>query len=380
MKKLRFTLACLILLVPLTACMQNNISLQSSGNSSAENSVISNPFAEESDKSEASDSGSDISSDADVSTDSMLPQEIVSDLNKGGSNVAIANEESKQIIYNGGTVKLRIKITAIGKPNTRLNKSISLSVAINGIYQDISVNNGEKTKVHVCQFKAEDIRKNSNNEVSSFVDVEFTPVISKTDKDKAVLSLALVSGYNPDYRAGADYNSCAGLHRFADMVVREMHIKVPITDYCKENSIEPFDEKEITNELKKEFINIVDNDNFDKEGSIARFYLFSDKKSRILRLSEDGTAKIGMLFFPGDTENYRFVFFVNGEIAKLKDGSTYLEINNTAKDKIYIMESVEIDGVKPYDIVNAAILTVTDNDHTEKLRLGASSFAYIVSE
>ena len=348
---------------------------------SAQNSSyteISDPFAVENTSTSVTDIETSLIAEKPV--ENMSQKEIVSDLNKGGSNVAIANEKSKKIIYNGGKIKLRIRITATGYSDTQLDKSVSLSVAINGIYQDISVNNGEKTKVYVHQFKAEDIRENINNEVSSFVDVEFTPVISETDKDKDVLLLALVSGYNPNYRVGADYKSCAGLHRFTDMAVREMYINVPITDYCKENSIEPFDEKEITNELKEEFINIVDNDNFDKKGSIARFYLFSDKKSRMLRLSEDGTAKIGMLFFPGDTKNYRFVFFVNGEIAKLNDGSTYLEINNTVQDKIYIMESVEIDGVKPYDIVNAAILTVTDNDHTEKLSLGASSFAYIVSE
>lgn len=348
---------------------------------SAQNSSyteISDPFAVENTSTSVTDIETSLIAEKPV--ENMSQKEIVSDLNKGGSNVAIANEKSKKIIYNGGKIKLRIRITATGYSDTQLDKSVSLSVAINGIYQDISVNNGEKTKVYVHQFKAEDIRENINNEVSSFVDVEFTPVISETDKDKDVLLLALVSGYNPNYRVGADYKSCAGLHRFTDMAVREMYINVPITDYCKENSIEPFDEKEITNELKEEFINIVDNDNFDKKGSIARFYLFSDKKSRMLRLSEDGTAKIGMLFFPGDTKNYRFVFFVNGEIAKLNDGSTYLEINNTVQDKIYIMESVEIDGVKPYDIVNAAILTVTDNDHTEKLRLGASSFAYVVSE
>ena len=353
-EKVVFILAGLILLGSLTACSQNEVYLQKNSNINAENSVISNLFAENKEE-----------------TPQISPEEqnVINKLNSltrifEKPTIKIENENKdnqKYIDYFGGKIKISMTIDKQMKADEiPYALSDGWYITLNGVLQNISVNGKEPCEVYVHHLaKGEDYFDDS---VTYSMEIEFEPVRAEADKDKEQLELSIVKISNPDFKVDPAYPLCYDLHSNTIIATRILNVNSDIK----------------TKEIKKSDFSYTEEflmgGSYGNEGFSANI-TDESQSNQSIEANENGEIKLGVVVGGKGYEKLRLLFLVNGIPSKLSDGSDYIEID-AKEGYIYTISPDRILNIKLYDTVN--VLVTHCPDERENTYLSRAGYPDVV--
>lgn len=327
MKNLRLTLAGLILLGSLTACSQNTVTSQSDSNSSAENSLISDPFQFEESKTESSFVESDTES-----TPVRPPSP-----NRGGfSNEVNGN---MPITYKGGTLSVPIKVTAYAQ--NPMDISVGVTVFIDGVMQKLCVDGEETDGMYVIKsIKPGDYEK---------VTLDIVPQITKGSESKAELPIHFVWHFNPDYSVDMKKPNLGNTHKSMPSPNTTLNVTEKIENIIDCDTTAEIEKILITEDVQEQYgITAIDKsqgigmDQIDDE--YAAF-------NNLIKAGDDKKADFEVNINSIKPGKYRISFYKNNKLISFNENETYIDVE--AESGYLYLTDIAIEDISIGDIVHA---------------------------
>ncbi len=290
-------------------------------------------------------------------------KEYVEALSRTSFAPVVTIDGSKDYIfdYNGGNIDIifNADYTNKSKPKPEL-MTLGVSVTLNGIYQNISVNGSEDTQMYIQEYPL-----NENGVYPKpTMNISFEPVIAQQDKNEESLVLAVTITYNPHFRVNPDYPSAEGAHTTKSITSFICNIKKAITNYSDTKIETGFEKMIITDAIMNKYSNIHNERGFTQSRTTA----FDSRMINAICLTDDGKAEVGILLTTGTGGKYRVYFLVNGKPAKLASGADCIEVDAEV-GYLYYLDCVEIADAEAYDTINSyAIKCASEYDDMEGAR------------
>ncbi|MBQ8782046.1 MAG: hypothetical protein IJZ72_10285 [Oscillospiraceae bacterium] len=341
MKNCKPIFAALMSLVVLTACSTPQ-------DISSSEQTISDPFA----------------TTAPV-TEELSPKdkakEYVDTISRTSLAPVVTIDGSKDFIfdYNGGNIDITFNAdyTNKSRPKPEL-MTLGVSVTLNGIYQNISVNGSENTQMYTQEYPLTE-----NGEYPKpTMNISFDPVIAEQDKNEDGLALMVIVTYNPHFRVNPDYPSAGGAHTTISITSYICNVKTPILNYSDTKIETGFEKILITDAVVHKYSNIHSEMGFTQN----RATLFDRRMINAISLTDEGKAEVGVLLTAEISGIYRVYFLVNGKPAKLESGADCVEVDAEV-GYLYYLDCVEIADAKAYDTIKPyAIKSASEFDELER--------------
>lgn len=327
MKKIRLTLAGLILLASLTACSQNTVTSQSDSNSSAENSFISDPFQTEESKTESSLVESDTES-----TPVRPPSP-----NRGGfSNEVNGN---MPITYKGGTLSVPIKVTAYAQ--NPMDISVGVTVFIDGVMQKLCVDGEETDGMYVIKsIKPGDYEK---------VTLDIVPQIMKESESKSELPMHFVWHFNPDYSVDMKKPNLGNTHKSMPSPNTTLNVSEEIKEVIAYESTTEMKKIIITEDVQEQYkINSPGKTRAVFINQIGDEYAASQG---LIKAGEDKKAEFEVGLSSFEHGKYRVTFYKNNKLISFNENETYIDVE--AESGYLYLTDIAIEDISIGDIVHA---------------------------
>lgn len=247
--------------------------------------------------------------------------------------------------YNGGNIELDFNPIYNNSSDIKpMHMSLGITVTLNGIPQNISVNGSEETQFYVQDYYLDET---GMRYTQTEMKISFEPVIAEEDKNEKALLLSVATTFNPHYEISDIYPAVFSMHGRSDANLYLCNVKTPITKYSNTKIGTGFTEELITESLLEKY---------------KGCYNYSETRTRTVTiddntidndifLTEDGKVEAGAIFAPRVEGKYRLYFLVNGENAKLTDGTDCIEVD-TKVGYLYYLAPVEIAGAEVYDSIS----------------------------
>lgn len=246
-----------------------------------------------------------------------------------GQKFIPGDDSTIYVEYTGGKLTIDGKVLAQIQGETPEKTSVGYYVAINGVVQELYVNDESIGKVLILEDEQIESDKFS---------ISFTPTISEADKDMKELNMCLVQIRNPHLRVSPYYVTAGVSHNNK----HDACWKLKIDNVSIENYEQAVSDGYISYEKKQ--VNTENNMG-------ARIYngeVFCEE-------SDDGySVSVKTSFCTNESEGnvkYRLVYLINGIPTAFADGTPYIEID-TEPCTQYIFDAVTIDGINPYDTID----------------------------
>ncbi len=327
MKNLRLTLAGLILLGSLTACSQNTVTSQSDSNSSAENSLVSDPFQFEESKTESSFVESDTES-----TPVRPPSP-----NRGGfSNEVNGN---MPITYKGGTLSVPIKVTAYAQ--NPMDISVGVTVFIDGVMQKLCVDGEETDGMYVIKsIKPGDYEK---------VTLDIVPQITKKSESKAELPIHFVWHFNPDYSVDMKKPNLGNTHKSMPSPNTTLNVTEKIENIIDCDTTAEIEKIIITEDVQEQYkINSPEKTRAVFINQIGDEYAASQG---LIKAGEDKKAEFEVGLSSFEHGKYRVTFYKNNKLISFNENETYIDVE--AESGYLYLTDIAIEDISIGDIVHA---------------------------
>ncbi len=245
--------------------------------------------------------------------------------------------------YNGGNIEIDFDPVFYNAASTKPEyMSLGVMVTLNGIPQNISINGSEKTQFYIQEYYLNEAKTGYNQ---TEMDISFEPVIAKEDKDENAIILSITLTINPHFRASKLHPGVHTIHSRITLCNYLCNVKTPITSYSDTKIGTGFEEELITDKVLLKYKACYDVSNVPANLPV------DDGLSNMVYLTEDGKPEIGAIFVPHKSGKYRLYFLVNGENAKLTDGTDCIEVD-TKVGYLYYLAPVEIAGAEVYDSIS----------------------------
>ena len=323
MKKIRLTLAGLILLGSLTACSQNTVTSQSDSNSSAENSFISDPFQTEESKTES------------LSTESK-PSRPPSP-NVGGFHNQVNG--NMPITYKGGTLSVPIKVTA--DSDNPMEISVGVTVFIDGVMQRLCIDGEEINGMYVI----ENIEPGKCEEFT----LDINPQIMKGAENKSELPMHFVWHFNPAYIPDPKKPSLGNTHHSMQSPNTTLNVNEVIKAVLDSEATTQMEKIIITEEIQKQYnISSIEQSEGVRVNQIGDEYAASQG---LIKAGEDKNAEFEVDLYSIKPGKYRITFYKNNKLISFNENETYIDVE-TKSGYLYLTD-MTIEDISIGDIVHA---------------------------
>ncbi len=284
-------------------------------------------------------------------------------------DVILDGSEDNIYQYSGGSVNMKFTADYYNKSEIKPElMTLGVSVTLNGIYQNISVNGGEEKEIHIQEFYYDSIE---DKYIAPDLNISFDPIISEADKNEKDLALTIFVTYNPHFEVDPEYPVTGSMHLCRSIASYTFVVNTPITNYCGTKIGTGFEQKFITDSLKNEYSNIRSEDNFDS----TTITIFDERVICDIELTEEDNVEIGALLTTAVGGKYRVYFLVNGEPVKLSDGTDCIEVD-TEQGYLYHLAPVQLIEANAYDTVSAnALKCLSDGGELEVIR---TDFPFVI--
>lgn len=255
--------------------------------------------------------------------------------------------EGKEIIYTGDKITLPVTITA--KETNNHAMSLGISAVINGTAQILQLDGIDDGNMIIFKDIAPGETKNYT--------ISFTPAVDVSDKDCVKLPITFFAYFNASYIPPESHPSFGNTHNALYCLFNTITFeKTPEVIESKLNA-------EITKELVTDSLLTKYSDSNGtplKLSGNARAYMYQDTKTDtgVLKLSEDGSLKLGLMLYVKDfSGKYRISLFKNNELISL-DGKSYID---TELNEGYLYTTtLNLTDVKRGDYIHAALYKLDD--------------------